>query len=139
MPAVSGDLRAGQTCDRAPTGGRDHLPHDRVGPRADWDRLPKPYLLVNHDHGLRGRDATNGHLGDPTRPTHGCTRMQFVRLGCIDAHLPLHGGYDLGYHTAPRELSGRRADAGRFGELADDDMCNMFGYFIKQSDAATLP
>jgi len=26
-----------------------------------------------------------------------------------------------------------------FGELADDDMCNMFGYFITQQDAATLP
>jgi hypothetical protein len=26
-----------------------------------------------------------------------------------------------------------------FGETADDDMCNMFGYFINQSDAARLP
>jgi hypothetical protein len=26
-----------------------------------------------------------------------------------------------------------------FGELADDDMCNMFGYFIRQEDVAKLP
>jgi hypothetical protein len=26
-----------------------------------------------------------------------------------------------------------------FGELADDDMCNMFGYYIHQEDVATLP
>jgi hypothetical protein len=26
-----------------------------------------------------------------------------------------------------------------FGELADDDMCNMFGYYIHQEDLAKLP
>ena len=26
-----------------------------------------------------------------------------------------------------------------FGELADDDMCNMFGYFINQADLSKLP
>ena len=26
-----------------------------------------------------------------------------------------------------------------FGELADDDMCNMFGYFLRQEDVAKLP
>ena len=26
-----------------------------------------------------------------------------------------------------------------FGQLADDDMCNMFGYFIKEADYQALP
>jgi hypothetical protein len=48
-------------------------------------------------------------------------------------------GAELNYHEAPRTYAEGEPIPVVFGELADDDMCNMFGYFIKQSDAVNVP
>ena len=48
-------------------------------------------------------------------------------------------GVRLGYETQPRTFNEGDPMPLVFGQLADDDMCNMFGYFIKQSDLAKLP
>ena len=45
-------------------------------------------------------------------------------------------GVDLGYEQAPRAFPEGEPMPLVFGELADDDMCNMFGY---QVDQASLP
>ena len=43
------------------------------------------------------------------------------------------GGPSRGYVTAPRVYAQGEPMPLVFGELADDDMCNMFGYFIETS------
>jgi hypothetical protein len=48
-------------------------------------------------------------------------------------------GVELNYDTGPRTYAEGEPMPVVFGELADDDMCNMFGYFITQAAAARLP
>jgi hypothetical protein len=45
----------------------------------------------------------------------------------------------LGLESAPRVFAENQPIPLVFGELADDDMCNMFGYFINQDHLSLLP
>ena len=98
-----------------------------------------PYLLVTPDQALRwscthenGRMLENGEE-DPTYPAKKCHE------GCAAC------GWDAASRTCKftRDRSNRIFQEGEpmplvFGLLADDDMCNMFGYFIRQSDLPLL-
>jgi hypothetical protein len=122
-----------------------HREDTRIYRTTEWDNAPveeypPPYLLVDQKQGLRwscthqnGRlDATGKE--DPTYPAKKC------HVGCEAC------GWDEASRTCifTRDGSNRVYQEGEpmplvFGLLADDDMCNMFGYFIKQSDLALLP
>jgi hypothetical protein len=110
-----------------------------------WDLAPiqdysAPYLEVDRNEGLRwscthqnGRLLGNGEE-DPTYPAKKCHE------GCGAC------GWNAETRTCrfTRDRSNRVFNEGEpmplvFGLLADDDMCNMFGYFIKQSDAVNIP
>jgi hypothetical protein len=109
-----------------------------------WDDAPvqeyeTPYLRVDRDQALRwscthenGRLLDSGEE-DPTYPAKKC------HDGCAAC------GWDADARTCTftRDRSNRVFQEGEpmplvFGLLADDDMCNMFGYFIKQSDLPLL-
>jgi len=120
-------------------------PADREIYRAtEWDNCPvqeygAPYLPVSSTQALRwscthenGRKLENGEE-DPTYPAKKCHE------GCGAC----------GWSDATRTCTFRRDGSNRvyqegepmplvFGLLADDDMCNMFGYFIRQSDLPLL-
>jgi hypothetical protein len=109
-----------------------------------WDNAPVtdyeyPYLRVRAEEGLRwtcthvnGRriaepqdDGSIVLVDDPLYPPKKC------HAGCASC------GWDEKSRTCifTRDRSGRVYQEGDpmplvFGELADDDMCNMFGYFI---------
>jgi hypothetical protein len=110
----------------------------------EWDAAPvqeygSPYLAVNANQALRwscthenGRMLENGEE-DPTYPAKKCSE------GCAAC------GWDDASRTCKfnRDGSNRTFQEGEpmplvFGLLADDDMCNMFGYFIRQSDLPLL-
>ncbi len=136
-----GDCPAGQTCNRVP-GAEDttiyYTTHWDQAPIMDF---PAPYFLVNRDEGLRWTCThQNGVLGDPTRPPKTC------KAGCracgwdaVQQKCVFTRGVQLGIDTEPRLYNDGDPMPLVFGELADDDMCNMFGYFINQGDLAKLP
>jgi hypothetical protein len=130
----------GQTCVRGPA-ARD----ETIYYTTSWDQAPvvdyqKPYLKVNKDEGLRWTCThTNGVAGDDTRPPKRCHE------GCVSCGWDpdtrtciFDGGPSRGYVDVPRVYALGDPMPVVFGELADDDMCNMFGYFIETSglDAA---
>jgi len=106
----------------------------------EWDNAPIeeydfPYLSVGRNQALRWSCThENGRLledgtEDPTYPAKKCHE------GCAVC----------GWNDATRTCTFNRDRSGRvyregepmplaFGLLADDDMCNMFGYFIRQQD-----
>jgi hypothetical protein len=115
-------------------------PETEIYRTTEWDNAPvqeyaPPFLLVDRDQGLRWSCThENGRLGedgeeDPAYPAKRC-----------------HAGCDAcGWNEATRTCIFRRDGSNRvygegepmplaFGLLADDDMCNMFGYFIQQQD-----
>jgi hypothetical protein len=110
----------------------------------EWDNAPvqeyeSPYLLVDRDQALRWSCThENGRLldggeEDPTYPAKKCHER------CRSC------GWDASTRTCTftRDGSDRVFAEGDpmplvFGELADDDMCNMFGYFIRQEDLPKL-
>jgi hypothetical protein len=120
-------------------------PETQIYRTTEWDNAPiqeyaAPYLLVDRDQGLRwscthenGRLLPDGQE-DPAYPAKKC-----------------HAGCDAcGWHEASRTCRFRRDGVTRtyregepmplaFGLLADDDMCNMFGYYLQQEDLAKLP
>jgi hypothetical protein len=119
-------------------------PDTEIYRTTQWDNAPvqeyqTPYLTVNQDQALRwscthenGRLLNNGEE-DPTYPAKKCHE------GCAAC------GWDDASRTCKfnRDGSHRVFQEGEpmplvFGLLADDDMCNMFGYFITQADAARL-
>ncbi len=110
-----------------------------------WDNAPvvdfqKPYLFVNKNEGLRWTCThTNGVAGDPTRPPKKCHE------GCRSCGwddttrtCTFRRGVQLGVHDTPRVYQEGEPIPLVFGELADDDMCNLFGYMIKQADLAKI-
>jgi hypothetical protein len=135
------DCKSGQTCVRVP-GAEDTT----IYYTTEWDLAPimnfqKPYFLVNHDEGLRWTCThTNGIQGDPAHPPKecapGCAACGYDAASntCIFTR-----GVELGFDTAPRTYNVGDPMPLVFGQLADDDMCNMFGYFIHQSDLSKLP
>ena len=125
----------------------------RIYRTTEWNNAPvtdypPPYLLVNSDEGLRwtcthenGRlipkshdDGTVELVEDPQFPAKKCYRECKNSCGFDEATQTCHftrAGQDRVYQLGePMPLV--------FGELADDDMCNMFGYFIKQQDGCRL-
>ena len=145
---MDGNVDGAVTVDDLVTGVRDALegcsPDTRIYRTTQWDNAPvqeydRPYLLVNKDQALRwtcthenGRLLNNGDE-DPTYPAKKCHE------GCAAC------GWDEASRTCifTRDRSNRVFQLGEpmplvFGLLADDDMCNMFGYFISQSDATHL-
>jgi len=101
----------------------------------EWDNAPvtdypHPYLHVAKDQKLRWSCThQNGRQGDPLFPPKRCHE------GCAAC------GWDDETRTCifTRDRSNRIYEEGEpmplvFGALADDDMCNMFGYFVKQAD-----
>jgi hypothetical protein len=132
---------AGQTCARVP-GAEDTTIYYTTA----WDQAPivdflDPYFRVQHDEGLRWTCThTNGVEGDPARPpkqcSDGCTTCGWdaVSRTCI-----FDRGVRLGIDAVPRVYNEGDPMPLVFGQLADDDMCNMFGYFIHQDDLAKLP
>jgi hypothetical protein len=135
------DCQAGQTCVRGPDAEDSTIYYTN-----EWDRAPvmnfqKPYLLVNRDQGLRWTCThTNGIQGDPNHPPkvckEGCNACGWDAASrtCIFTQ-----GAELGFQPGPQTYQEGEPMPLVFGETADDDMCNMFGYFINQSDAARLP
>ncbi len=136
-----GDCPAGQTCVQGPNHEDSTIYYTTL-----WDQAPimnflKPYFRVNKDEGLRWTCThTNGVQGDETRPPKRC------RSGCRVC------GWDEAAQQCvfnPRRFLGPGAPIRYyndgdpmplvFGELADDDMCNMFGYFVLQESVAQLP
>jgi hypothetical protein len=110
----------------------------------EWDHAPvqeygNPYLIVDQDQALRwtcmhenGRLLEGGEE-DPTYPAKKCHEGCAV-CGWSDATRTC---------TFSRDGSNRVYQEGDpmplvFGLLADDDMCNMFGYFIRKSDLPAL-
>ena len=104
-----------------------------------WDQAPvqdyePPYLRVKKEQGLRWTCThENGRLDDPDYPPKKCHE------DCRAC------GWDAASGTCifTRDGSNRVYQVGEpmplaFGELADDDMCNMFGYFIHEEDLAKL-
>jgi hypothetical protein len=110
----------------------------------EWDNAPvqeygTPFLRVNRDQALRwscthenGRKLENGEE-DPTYPAKKCHE------GCGAC------GWDDDSRTCRfnRDGSNRVFQEGEpmpvvFGLLADDEMCNMFGYFIRAEDLPAL-
>jgi hypothetical protein len=110
----------------------------------EWDNAPvqeygNPFLTVDVDQALRwtcvhenGRLLDDGEE-DPTYPAKKCHE------GCNAC------GWDDDSRTCrfTRDGSDRVFQEGEpmplvFGLLADDDMCNMFGYFIRQEDLPKL-
>jgi hypothetical protein len=131
---------ADQTCVRGP-----NFEDSTIYYTTSWDHAPvldfaKPYLLVDADQGLRWTCThTNGIEGDPNYPPKKCHE------GCESC------GWDAATRTCifrrgvgqPNHPTARTYAEGEpmpmvFGELADDDMCNMFGYFITQQSACLL-
>ncbi len=108
----------------------------RIYRTTSWDNAPvvnypPPYLIVKKDQALKWSCThQNGRLGDPNFPPKKCHE------GCVAC----------GWKDADRKChfrDGRVFDEGQpmplvFGALADDDMCNMFGYFVSVADLDKL-
>lgn len=120
------DCSGDQTCVLGPDASDVKIYDTRYWDNAPVTDYPPPYLRVDKDEGLRWTCVhTNGILGDggeeilpPKRCGEGCRAC-----GWQDADRKCHF------------RDGRVFDEGEpmplvFGVLADDDMCNMFGYFV---------
>jgi hypothetical protein len=124
--------------------GCQRAPETLIYQTNSWDLAPiqnydAPYLDIDRNEGLRwscthqnGRLLENGEE-DPTYPSKKCHE------GCNVC------GWQEETRTCKftRDRSGRIFQEGEpmplaFGELADDDMCNMFGYFISQADVPLI-
>jgi hypothetical protein len=133
--------QTGQTCVRAP-GAEDTT----IYYTTHWDAAPvmdfqAPYLLLNREDGLRWTCThVNGIEGDPAHPPKRCTETCKNSCGWDPATRTCHfdRGVQLGIDSAPRTYAEGDPMPLVFGELADDDMCNMFGYFINQGDLSKL-
>ncbi len=96
---------------------------------------PPPYLKVPKEAGLRWTCVhQNGREGDPGFPPkichEGCRACGWDSESrtCIFTR-----GRQLGFYDSNRVYQEGDPMPLVFGELADDDMCNLFGYFIPQN------
>ena len=135
------DCADAQTCLRIPGAEDSTIYYTKA-----WDRAPvmdfqAPYLLVNKDQGLRWTCThTNGIEGDALHPPKKC-QAGCEACGWDDATRTciFQRGVDQGFQSTLHVYQEGEPMPVVFGELADDDMCNMFGYFINQEDIARLP
>ncbi|HEV7734742.1 MAG TPA: hypothetical protein VGR62_21395 [Candidatus Binatia bacterium] len=129
------------TCQREPTAEDSPIYYTTA-----WDRAPilefqKPYLLLDKDEGLRWTCThVNGVEGDPAKPPKRCG-AGCEACGWDDASRTciFQRGVDRGFQSTLHTYQEGEPMPVIFGELADDDMCNMFGYFIHQDDLPRLP
>jgi hypothetical protein len=110
-----------------------------------WDHapvtdFPRPYLRVGRTEGLRWTCThTNGRRDDPAYPPKRCHEgceacgWDAATRTCIFAR-----GVQLRVDATPRVFQEGEPMPLVFGLLADDDMCNMFGYFVNQADLAKI-
>jgi hypothetical protein len=130
----------GQTCIREPGAEDSTIYYTDAWDHAPVIDFPSPYFFVNKDQGLRWTCThVNGVPGDPTRPPKTC-REHCPACGWDDTTRTcvFDRGVELGIDTSPRVYAEGDPMPLVFGELADDDMCNMFGYFIHQGDLARI-
>jgi len=143
----------GQTCVRAPDAEDTTIYYTTAWDKAPIVDFPSPYFDVDKNQGLRWTCThQNGIQGDPAHPSKRCApgceacgwdanlgTCQFCRTRehtergwdpvgqtCVDRNGPTPDPPTVYQVGQDMPLV--------FGQLADDDMCNMFGYFIKQSD-----
>jgi hypothetical protein len=126
------DCPDGQTCVRVPGAEDTTIYYTTAWDQAPIMDFPYPYFPVAGDEGLRWTCThTNGVEGDPTRPPKRCTEgcrscgWDDATRTCI-----FERGVQQGFHDTVRVYQEGDPMPLVFGELADDDMCNMFGYFI---------
>ena len=133
--ALAGDA-VPQPFKAEPTGGGGNRMHHKFLV-VDFD---KPYFRVARNEGLRWTCThTNGIPGDPDHPPKVC------HAGCRSCGwseatrtCTFNRGALAGGGGGPRVYQEGEPMPLVFGELADDDMCNMFGYFIQQKDLPTI-
>jgi hypothetical protein len=129
------DCAAGQTCARQP--GAQDL---RIYDTSSWDNAPvvdyePPYVVVDKEEGLRWTcEHSNGIKDDQGNEVLAPKRCHEDCNAC---------GWNAEERTC-HFRDGRIFDEGEpmplvFGLLADDDMCNMFGYFLRQLDMCRFP
>ena len=135
------DCKAPQTCIKGAGAEDTTIYYTTAWDQAPIVDFPKPYFRVQHDEGLRWTCThTNGVEGDPGRPPKrcydGCTPCGWdaATRTCIFTR-----GVQFGIDQQPRIYQEGEPMPLVFGQLADDDMCNMFGYFINQADLPKLP
>jgi hypothetical protein len=148
-------MRAGATtiAGRAPDAEDTTIYYTTAWDKAPIVDFPSPYFDVDKNQGLRWTCThQNGIQGDPAHPSKRCApgceacgwdanlgTCQFCRTRqhtergwdpvgqtCVDRNGPTPDPPTVYQVGQDMPLV--------FGQLADDDMCNMFGYFIKQSD-----
>jgi hypothetical protein len=149
----------GQTCVRT-AGAEDTT----IYYTSAWDLAPivnfdAPYFRVGRDDGLRWSCThTNGVQGDPTRPPkkcgegcvacgwdppsgtcHFCKTLEQPWLQWDSTAQVCTAGGQQYPSVTPRIFAKDEPMPLVFGLLADDDMCNMFGYFINQASLSMLP
>lgn len=140
-PAQGSNCVQGQTCILGP----DHE-DTTIYRTSSWDNAPvvdypKPYLMVPREAGLRWTcEHVNGIEGDLDRPPKLC------HDGCTvcgwdpeTRTCRFNRGVQLQFHDTLRVYAEGEPMPLVFGELADDDMCNMFGYFIPAHQLGNLP
>lgn len=147
------------TCTRVP-GAEDTT----IYYTTSWDQapivdFPYPYFPLGGEDGLRWTCThTNGVQGDPARPPKTCDegcdvcgwdppsrtcklcrtqtrtgiRWDETQQSCVD-----FGGNPVA--DVPTVYAEGQPMPLQFGLLAGDDMCNMFGYWIPQTELARLP
>ena len=138
------DCNNGQTCIKGVAAEDTTIYYTTAWDQAPIVDFPAPYFRVQRDEGLRWTCThTNGVEGDPGRPAKkcydGCTTCGWdpATRTCIFTrghalHIPGYtDDFKVYQEGEPMPLV--------FGQLADDDMCNMFGYFINQADLSKLP
>jgi hypothetical protein len=130
----------GQTCIRGPNAEDTQLYFTDHWDHAPVVEYPPPWLRVDADQGLRWScKMTNGVQGDPNHPPKVCHEgcracgWQDDTRTCYFTR-----GRDLGFEATPRTFQEGQPMPLVFGDLADDDMCNMLGYFITAQNADQL-
>jgi len=127
----------GQTCIKGPNAEDTRIYFTDSWDHAPVTDYPAPWMRVKADEGLRWScQMTNGVQGDPTRPPKLChAGCESCGWDAASGKCIFTRGQQLGFHDAPRTYDEGEPIPLVFGELADDDMCNMFGYFMN-ADAA---
>jgi len=101
----------------------------------------KPYLNLKKEDGLRWTCThTNGIQGDPVHPPKTCQpNCNACGWNATNQRCELTPTEQLGPSAQTRIYNVGDPMPLTFGELADDDMCNMFGYYVRQEDVPKLP
>jgi len=129
-----GDCPGEQTCVIGPNHTDVPIYDTRSWDHAPVTDFPPPYVRVDKEEGLRWTCVhSNGILGEGGEEIMAPKRCHEACEAC-------------GWDDADRKChfrDGRVFDEGVpmplvFGALADDDMCNMFGYFVNADDLSKI-